>query len=51
MRRHPDGFVRHLSIRRQDRQAARDWRDFQRIKTEIAGPDTEAVELFPAEGR
>jgi hypothetical protein len=51
VRRYPDGAVRHLSIRRAERRAARDWRDFQRIKNEIAGPGVEAVELFPAEDR
>lgn len=45
------GTVEHLSIRRSDRKAARDWRDFQRIKNELAGPEAEAVELFPAESR
>lgn len=49
--RREDGSVAYLSIRRNDRRAIRDWRDFQRIKTEIAGADVEAVELFPAEGR
>lgn len=51
VRRYPDGAAMHLSIRRQDRGAARDWRDFQQIKNEIAGPDVEAVELYPAESR
>lgn len=41
----------HLSIRRQDRKAVRDWRHFQRIKNELAGPDWEGVEVFPAETR
>ena len=45
------GTVEHLSIRRADRAAARDWRHFQRIKDEIAGPDVEAVELYPARAR
>lgn len=49
--RRPDGSVMELSIRRNDRRAARDWRDFQRIKTEIAGADVEAFELYPAEDR
>lgn len=40
-----------LSIRRNDRRAVRDWRDLQRIKTELAGPEREAVELYPAESR
>jgi hypothetical protein len=51
VRRYPDGAVMHLSIRRADRSAARDWRDLQRIKNEIAGPDVEAMELYPAEDR
>lgn len=41
----------HLSIRRQDRGPARDWRDFQRIKNQLAGPDWEGVEIYPAEDR
>ena len=42
----------HLSIRHTDRRkAARDWRHFQRIKNELAGPEREAMELFPAESR
>lgn len=43
--------VRYLSIRRNDRKAAHDWRDFQRIKNDIAGVEAEAVELYPAESR
>lgn len=41
----------HLSIRSLDRTAQHDWRDFQRIKTEILGPEEEAIELYPAESR
>jgi hypothetical protein len=41
----------HLSIRRNDRSPARDWRHFQKIKNELAGEDAEAVELFPSESR
>jgi hypothetical protein len=51
VRRREDGSVANLSIRRQDRGWPRDWRDFQRIKNEIAGPEVEAVELYPAESR
>jgi hypothetical protein len=40
-----------LSIRHHHREAMRDWRDLQRIKNEIMGPECEAVELFPAESR
>jgi hypothetical protein len=41
----------HLSIKRFDREAIRDWRHFQQIKNDICGPETEAVELYPAESR
>lgn len=51
VKRWDDGNVEYLSIRRKDRGHARDWRDFQRIKNDIAGPEIEAVELFPAESR
>lgn len=40
-----------LSVRRNDRKPIRDWRDLQRIKNDIAGPEREAIELFPAERR
>ncbi len=40
-----------LSIRRVDRQPIHDWRDLQRIKNQIVGPECEAVELYPAESR
>ncbi len=45
-----DGWL-WLSVHRNDRRPVRDWRDLQRIKTEIAGPEREAVELYPAESR
>jgi len=45
------GWVRHLSIRRADRKPVMDWRDKQRIKDQLAGPDAEAVELYPAMSR
>lgn len=40
-----------LSVRRLDRQPIHDWRDLQRIKNELVGPEHEAVELYPAESR
>ncbi len=43
--------MKHLSIKRNDRKPARDWRLFQKIKNEVCGPETEAVEIFPAESR
>jgi len=45
-----DGWLA-LSIRRNDRGAECDWRIFQRIKNELAGPEREAVQLFPAMSR
>lgn len=41
----------HLSIKRLDKGTFIPWRDKQRIKNEILGPEIEAVELFPAESR
>jgi len=41
----------HLSIKRIDKREVHDWRDLQRIKTELCGPEREAVELYPAESR
>lgn len=41
----------HLSIKDHDRSTRHDWRDFQRIKNEIVGPEYEAVEVYPAESR
>lgn len=45
-----DGGV-HLSIKRIDQEPVHDWRDLQRIKNELIGPECEAVELYPAEER
>jgi hypothetical protein len=45
------GEVVYLSVARADRKHPRDWRDLQRIKNELAGVETEAVELFPADSR
>jgi hypothetical protein len=42
----------HLSFRRRDRQPEPiTWRDIQRIKSELCGSETEAMECFPAESR
>jgi hypothetical protein len=40
-----------LTIRNKDQSAKHDWREFQRIKNELLGPEEEAVELYPAESR
>jgi hypothetical protein len=41
----------HLSIKRRDRKVIHDWRDLQQIKNDCAGPEREALELYPAESR
>lgn len=50
-RREDDHSVECISIRRQDRKALHDWRVMQQIKNELAGWDSEAVELYPAADR
>ena len=45
-----DGWT-ELSIRRQDRGAAIDWRHKQAIKNQLCGPECEGLELYPAESR
>lgn len=47
----PAKALRHLSIKRIDKAAIHDWRDLQRIKNDICGPEAEALELYPAETR
>lgn len=47
----PFGAYAELSIKTRDKVAYHDWRDFQRIKNELIGPEFEAVELYPAESR
>jgi hypothetical protein len=47
-----EGDYTHLNIRRRDGEVIyRDWRDFQDIKNQLVGEDSEAVELYPAEDR
>lgn len=43
--------LKHLSIKRLDRAAVRNWRHFQQIKNEVAGEFLEGMELFPSEAR
>lgn len=48
----PDNTMLHICIRRRDGAAdLRDWRHFQEIKNQIAGPEREGFELYPAESR
>lgn len=41
----------HLSIKRNDKEPIHDWRELQRLKNEIVGPEQEMIELYPAESR
>jgi hypothetical protein len=43
--------VTHLSIKRNDREAIHDWRDFQIIKNVFCGEVSEGIEIYPAEER
>ena len=45
-----DGFV-ELAVHNRNRTPHIPWRHLQQIKDEVVGPDREAVQLFPAEGR
>ena len=46
-----NGEVVWLSIKRKDKEPIHDWRDLQRIKNDICGPESEAMEIYPAESR
>lgn len=59
-RRHKTGWqnedgspitVTWLSIRRNDRAAKPDWRDFQWMKNQLVGDENEGFEIYPAESR
>ena len=45
------GDIVWLSVKRLDKEAIHDWRDLQRIKNELVGPENEAFEIYPAESR
>jgi hypothetical protein len=45
------GPMWHLSIRPHNPRRGRPWREFQRIKNDLVGPENEGVEIFPAESR
>ena len=46
------GYVEiYLAIKDKWRSARHDWRDFQRIKNELLGPEQEMIEIYPAESR
>ena len=46
-----DGHKAVLSISALDNSAKHDWRDFQQLKTDLLGPQWEAIELYPSENR
>jgi hypothetical protein len=41
----------HMMVKRHDLRPIGGWDDLQKIKTEIFGPEQEAIELYPAEDR
>ena len=45
------GGMIQIGINTHDGTARHDWREFQEIKNQIAGPECEAFELYPAESR
>lgn len=51
VRRDDDGHVSCISITRWDHKPVHDWRDCHAIKNQLAGPEVEALELYPAESR
>jgi hypothetical protein len=46
-----EGRMIWLSIKRIDKEPIHDWRDLQRIKSELCGDESEGFELYPAESR
>jgi len=46
-----DGGMIQLGINTHEGIARHDWREFQSIKNQLAGPECEAFELYPAESR
>jgi hypothetical protein len=45
------GPMKHLSIKRNDKEPIHDWRHLQQIKNMLVGPECEGVEIYPAESR
>ena len=45
------GGMIQLGISTFDGTARHDWREFQQVKNQLAGPECEAFELYPAESR
>ena len=57
VRYYPQGFpiddsaYMVLGITHASQEARHDWRDYQRIKNDICGPEWEGLELYPSESR
>ncbi|MEM0953330.1 MAG: hypothetical protein AAGI24_04240 [Pseudomonadota bacterium] len=45
------GRCTYISIRNAERSNDRPWEDFQAIKNQLCGEDSEAIELYPAQSR
>lgn len=45
----PFGEVIEMSFKRRDREPIYDWRDLQRIKNELFGPESTMLQVFPPE--
>ncbi len=43
------GWTTHIKVQRLDGRAGISWDQLQEIKSEIAGPDARAIEIFPAD--
>ena len=43
--------IKHLSIKRRDKEPIHDWRDLQEIKNQITCEECEAIELYPSQDR
>ena len=41
----------NILIKRKDKKALHDWREFQQIKNELVGKEVEGIEMYPAESR
>lgn len=47
----PTQYIVHLSMRTVENDVRHDWREMQRVKNELCGPEWEGIELYPAESR
>ena len=47
----PENDMLHICVRRRDGGAIFDWRHMQEVKNQLAGPEREGFQLFPAESR